>query len=78
MRTDVLRDVLPLAEGFGMEIGMTVDAVRAGHSVAEIELPLSHRATFRTLRGFAHRARQLRDFRKVARSRRARARKRGR
>jgi glycosyltransferase involved in cell wall biosynthesis len=71
MRTDVLREVLPLAEGFGMEIGMTVDAVRAGHSVAEIELPLSHRATFRTLRGFTHRARQLRDFRKVARARRA-------
>jgi glycosyltransferase involved in cell wall biosynthesis len=70
MRIAVLRDVLPLADGFGMEIGMTVDAVRAGHRVSEIELPLTHRATYRTLRGFAHRARQLRDFRKVARSRR--------
>lgn len=65
-----LRDVLPFADGFGMELGMTVDAVRSGHRVAEIELPLSHRATYRTLRGFAHRARQLRDFRRAARARR--------
>ena len=65
-----LRDVLPFADGFGMEIGMTVDAVRAGHTVKEIELPLTHRATYRTLRGFLHRARQLRDFRRAVRARR--------
>jgi glycosyltransferase involved in cell wall biosynthesis len=62
MRADVLRDVLPFAPGFGMELGMTVDAVRAGHRVKEIGLPLEHRATYRTLSGFAHRGRQLRDF----------------
>jgi hypothetical protein len=33
----------------------------AGAAVEEIELPLRHRATGRDLRGFAHRARQLRD-----------------
>ena len=60
-----LRDVLPFAHGFGMEIGMTVDAVRAGHRVVEIELDLAHRATGRTLAGFAHRARQLVDFARV-------------
>ena len=69
MRGDVLRDVLPFAEGFGMEIGMTVDAVRAGHRVKEIELPLAHRATYRTLAGFIHRFRQLRDFRRAVRAR---------
>jgi glycosyltransferase involved in cell wall biosynthesis len=65
----VLRDVLPFAPGFGMEIGMTVDAVRAGHRVAEIELDLSHRATGRTLAGFVHRGRQLVDFVRVYRTR---------
>jgi glycosyltransferase involved in cell wall biosynthesis len=65
MRVEVLREVLPLAPGFGMEIGMTIDAVRAGYRVQEIELDLAHRATFRTLRGFLHRARQLRDFIRV-------------
>jgi hypothetical protein len=48
-----------------MEICMTIDAVRAGFTVREIELQLEHRATGRTLRGFAHRARQLVDFARV-------------
>jgi hypothetical protein len=38
---------------------MTIDAVRAGVPVEEVELDLSHRATFRNAAGFAHRARQL-------------------
>jgi glycosyltransferase involved in cell wall biosynthesis len=70
MKADVLRELLPFADGWGMEIGMTVDAVRAGRRVAEIELPLSHRSTGRTIGGFAHRARQRRDFGRVYRSRR--------
>ena len=57
-----LRDVLPFAPGFGMETGMTIDAVRAGRRVVEIELDLSHRPTGRTLAGFAHRAHQLLDI----------------
>ena len=61
----VLDDVLPLADGFGMEIGMTIDAVRAGHRVVEVELDLAHRATGRTLAGFVHRGRQLADFVRV-------------
>ena len=66
-----LRDVLPLAGGFGMEIGMTIDATRAGHRLIEVELDLSHRATGRTAAGFAHRGRQLLDFVRVYASRRA-------
>ncbi len=62
MRADVLRSTLPFARGYGMEIGMTVDAVRAGHAVREYELDLSHRPTGRSPAGFAHRARQLADF----------------
>ena len=62
MRADVLRATLPFARGFGMEIGMTVDAVRAGFRLREYELDLEHRATGRSLAGFAHRAAQLRDF----------------
>jgi hypothetical protein len=65
LRARALADVLPFAPGFGMEIGMTIDASRAGYRIAEIELDLSHRATGRTLSGFAHRARQLVDFVRV-------------
>jgi glycosyltransferase involved in cell wall biosynthesis len=65
-----LRDVLPFAAGYGMEVGMTIDAVRAGYRVRELKLDLAHRATGRTLRGFAHRARQLLDFVRVYAARR--------
>lgn len=51
----------PLAAGFGCEVRMTVDALRAGLKVAEVKLPLAHRATGRDLRGFLHRGRQLVD-----------------
>jgi glycosyltransferase involved in cell wall biosynthesis len=70
MGARVLRDLLPFADGWGIEMGMTVDAVRAGQRVEEIELPLAHRATGRTLGGFLHRARQRLDFGRVYRSRR--------
>ncbi len=61
--------MLPFAGGYGMEIGMTVDAVRAGYRVAEYELDLSHRATGRSFHGFLHRAHQLLDFIRADRAR---------
>jgi len=72
MRAEVLRAVTPFAPRFGMEIGMTVDAARAGFRVGEVEVDLEHRATGRTWRGFMHRFRQLRDFAAVWFSRRLR------
>lgn len=61
---------VPFATGYGMEIGITSDVVRAGYRLKEIELDLSHRATGRTARGFTHRARQLRDCARAYVSRR--------
>jgi len=65
MRVEVLRAVLPFAPAYGIEIGMTVDAVRAGYRLGEYELDLQHRATGRNFAGFLHRARQLGDFARV-------------
>ena len=62
--------VTPFAPGFGMEIGMTVDARRAGFRLVEVDLDLEHRATGRTAKGFVHRFRQLRDFARVYAARR--------
>jgi glycosyltransferase involved in cell wall biosynthesis len=72
MRVEVLRATLPFARGYGMEVGMTVDAVRAGYRLREYQLDLSHRATGRSPAGFVHRARQLADFGRVYLSRRRR------
>ncbi|HEU4656935.1 MAG TPA: glycosyltransferase [Capillimicrobium sp.] len=62
MRGEVLGVVVPFAPRFGMEVGMTIDAHRAGFRVVEVPLDLEHRATGRTWRGFVHRGRQLRDL----------------
>jgi len=51
----------PLAPGFGCEVRMTIDALRAGLSVEEVDVDLDHRATGRDVAGFAHRGRQLLD-----------------
>ena len=66
-----LRAALPFAPHFGMEIGMTIDVARAGLRITEVELPLTHRATGRTLGGFLHRGRQLADFLAVYLARRS-------
>jgi glycosyltransferase involved in cell wall biosynthesis len=65
LTAQTLVQVLPFAHGFGMEIGMTIDAARAGARVGEVDLDLSHRATGRTPAGFLHRGRQLIDFVRV-------------
>ncbi len=70
LRVEALRAALPFAAGFGMEIGMTVDAVRAGYRLREYELDLEHRATGRTLAGFRHRGVQLWDFARAYAARR--------
>lgn len=51
----------PLAAGFGVEVGMTVDVLRAGLRVREVPVDLHHRASGSDIAGQLHRARQLRD-----------------
>jgi glycosyltransferase involved in cell wall biosynthesis len=70
LKPEVVRAVVPFAPGFGMETAMTIDALRAGFRLVEVELDLEHRATGRSLRGFLHRFRQLLSFFRVYVSRR--------
>ena len=51
----------PLARGFGAETGLTIDLLRRGLRVAEVEVDLTHRATGADWRGNVHRARQFAD-----------------
>jgi Glycosyl transferase family 2 len=51
----------PLAPGFGAETGLTIDLLRQGMRVAEVEVPLAHRATGGDWRSQLHRARQFAD-----------------
>jgi hypothetical protein len=52
---------LPLAPGWGAETGMTIDLVRKGMRITEVEVPLSHRATGNDWRSQLHRVHQLAD-----------------
>jgi glycosyltransferase involved in cell wall biosynthesis len=66
----------PLAPGFGAETALTIDLLRLGMRVTEVEVPLAHRATGTDWRAQLHRARQLRDVARAlaARGRGARSR----
>jgi glycosyltransferase involved in cell wall biosynthesis len=51
----------PLAAGFGVETALTIDLLRAGMRVTEVEVPLAHRATGNDWASQMHRARQFAD-----------------
>ncbi|MFN8074026.1 MAG: glycosyltransferase family 2 protein [Kineosporiaceae bacterium] len=52
---------LPLAHGWGVETGLTVDLLTAGFTVREVDCALQHRVTGSDWRGQLHRGRQFRD-----------------
>jgi hypothetical protein len=61
VRAELLRDV-PSVERFGLEVGMTIDAVRSGARLLEVPVPMTHRRTGRSVAGFVHRGRQGADI----------------
>ena len=66
MTADCLAAVRPLAPGFGVEVAMTIDAVRAGFRVVEVPVAMWHAPTGRDLAGFVHRGRQGLDLLRAA------------
>ncbi|HEY2640049.1 MAG TPA: glycosyltransferase family 2 protein [Streptosporangiaceae bacterium] len=60
---------LPLAHGWGVETGMTIDLARKGMRIIEVEVPLSHRATGNDWRAQLHRLHQLADVTRALLSR---------
>ncbi|HUP85848.1 MAG TPA: glycosyltransferase [Acidimicrobiales bacterium] len=57
VRGELLRS-LSLADRFGLETGLTIDALRTGARVVEVDIAMDHRQTGRRLAGFLHRGRQ--------------------
>jgi Glycosyl transferase family 2 len=51
----------PIAHGWGAETGLTIDLLRQGFRVTEVEVDLAHRATGTGLQAQLHRAHQLAD-----------------
>jgi glycosyltransferase involved in cell wall biosynthesis len=51
----------PLARGWGVEVGLTIDVLGAGLRVLEVPCELQHRVSGADWRGQVHRAKQYRD-----------------
>jgi len=63
----------PLAHGWGVEVGMTIDLLRQGFRAVEVPCDLRHRPSGSDLRGQLHRAAQYRDVQLAVSARRVRA-----
>lgn len=61
LRKSVLEQIGSFESGFGVEVGLTIDAFRHGFRVKEIPVQMSHAETGRDLAGFIHRGKQLID-----------------
>lgn len=65
----------PFASGYGVEVALTIRALRAGLHVVEVPTTMSHAATGRDVAGFVHRGRQfmhvLGSLARLAREKRA-------
>ncbi len=57
--SSALEAVTPFAFGYGVEVALTVRAMRAGLRVLEVPTTMSHAATGRDIAGFSHRGRQF-------------------
>ena len=62
----------PLARGWGVEVAMTIDLLKAGYKVVEVPCDLKHRPSGSDLRGQLHRAAQWRDVQLAVNARRFR------
>ncbi|VZO37720.1 Glucosyl-3-phosphoglycerate synthase [Occultella aeris] len=62
----------PLARGWGVETGMTIDVLLQGFAVVEVPCDLRHRASGSDLKGQLHRAAQYRDVAMAVAARRFR------
>lgn len=69
LRRQVIEDIGGFERGFGVEVALTIDALRRGYRIVEVPLPLTHRLSGRTLRGFVHRGAQFVDIYRAIRRR---------
>jgi len=55
---DCLERIRPFADGYCMDVALTICALQQGQRVVEVPVEMQHRATGRNLGGFLHRGRQ--------------------
>jgi glycosyltransferase involved in cell wall biosynthesis len=59
IRKQILKNMNDLSQGFGIEVGLTIDVAKRGYRICEVDIPFQHRETGRNWRGFIHRGKQF-------------------
>ncbi len=62
LKVGLFREIGGLEGGYGMEVGLTIDVLRLGGRVEEVEVDMTHNETGRDLAGWRHRGRQFRHI----------------
>lgn len=73
MTREAFEAATPLARGWGVETGLTIDLLRLGYVAVEVPCDLRHRPSGTDFRGQVHRASQYRDVMLAVSARRMRA-----
>lgn len=58
-KAEVLRSIHNMPSRYGVEVGMTINILKLGFVIKEIEVDMGHRETGRDLKGFIHRGKQF-------------------
>lgn len=64
-KKEVLDKIKRFYSGYGIEVGMTIDILKMGYKIKEVDVDMTHSVTLRDLKGFIHRGRQFIDILKV-------------
>lgn len=65
IRREVIGVIKNFHVGFGFEVALTLDVIRAGYTFKEVAIPFQHRELGRTLKGFYHRGKEMTQIAKT-------------
>ena len=54
-----------IPDGYGVEVGMTIDILKWGYTVKEVIVDMTHNETGRDLSGFIHRGKQYLHIKRI-------------
>lgn len=65
-KREVIERFDSIPDGYGVEVGMTIDILKWGYRIKEVIVDMTHNETGRDLSGFIHRGKQYLHIRKIA------------
>lgn len=65
LKREIIEKCGGFAPKFGVEVGLTIDALRRGYRIVEVPVAMVHRPSGRDVKGFIHRGRQMADVLRI-------------